>query len=68
MHGIVCKCPESKKPIAQRAWVITQYKCHYSAFNGYRRTNSDFSQIFCPVCGMTWRTKAAYVNDLKLEK
>lgn len=68
MYGIVCKCPESKKPIDQRAWVITQYKCHYSAFNGYKKTDSDFSLIRCNSCGTYWRTKANYVDKLKIER
>ena len=37
---------------------------NYSAFNGYRWTPSDYSQVACTDCGATWRTKAAYVDTL----
>lgn len=64
--GFVCKCPESKKPIEQRAWVIRDYKCNYSAFNGWRYTPSDYSAISCLKCQTIWRTKAKYVDNLKI--
>lgn len=55
--------------------VVTARNCNHSAFNGYRWTPSDYSQVRCiapvdkhhssdGVCGHTWRTKAAYVDDL----
>jgi hypothetical protein len=47
---------------------VTQYKCNHSAFNGYRRTPSDYSEVAClgslGGCGARWRTKAAYVEDI----
>ena len=63
--GIACKCEESKKPINERAWSVHQRNCNHSAFNGYRRTYSDYSGVFCDRCGTYWRTKAAYVDKLK---
>jgi hypothetical protein len=39
-------------------------RCNYSAFNGYRRTPSDYSLVGCKTCGISWRTKAAYVDGL----
>jgi len=48
-------------------WVISAYKCNYSAFNGYHRTYSDYSEIRCLTCPARWRTKAAYVDSLPLE-
>ena len=47
-------------------WVAVQYKCNYSAFNGYSYTPSDYSTVRCdaPGCGRVWRTRAAYVDSL----
>jgi len=64
-QGTRCRCAESKKPIEQRNWEILQYKCNYSAFSGYRYTQSDYSAVRCGGCSMVWRTKANYVNKIK---
>jgi hypothetical protein len=55
-------CPRHKN---QNLKVVMR-KCNYSAFNGYRRTSSDYSLVECFVPGCTWmtRTKASYVNAL----
>jgi hypothetical protein len=45
-------------------WVVTVRKANYSAFNGGRRTPSDYSEIRCTACPTRWRTKAAYVDQL----
>lgn len=45
-------------------WLVTARKCNYSAFNGYRWTPSDYSQVMCPNCNVSWRTKAGYVDAL----
>lgn len=45
-------------------WVVTVRKAHYSAFNGGRRTPSAWSQLFCPACSRSWRSKAAYVDTI----
>lgn len=63
--GTVCKCEESKKPIKERDWTITAYKCNYSAFSGYDYTPSAYSEIRCNKCSSRWRTKADYVLTLK---
>lgn len=42
---------------------VVTYRGNYSAFNGYRFTPSDYSQLRC-ACGSTWRTNAAYVDEL----
>ena len=60
-----CHCPERKKPIQQRAWVVTQRRCHHSAFSGYHRTPSDYSTVHCLVCGACGRTRASYVECLR---
>lgn len=60
-QGTSCKCPESKKPVAERRWVVLQRNGNASAFNGYRWTYSDYSCLQCHICGVVWRTKAAYV-------
>ena len=60
-----CKCPERRKPVKQRKWVVITRNCNYSAFNGYRRTFSEYSLVYCPECQALGRTKAAYVDQLK---
>lgn len=64
--GTACRCPERKKPVKDRNWVITQYRCNHSAFNGYHYTPSDYSTIHClgDRCPGCWRTKANYVFEL----
>ena len=57
-------CMERTKVVSERRWVVLQYKCNHSAFNGYRRTPSDYSTVKCLECGATGRTKAAYVGEL----
>jgi hypothetical protein len=49
-------------------WVVAVRKANYSAFNGYHRTPSDYSEIRCTACPTRWRTKAAYVDRLPDEK
>lgn len=62
-----CKCEErSKKLVQQRNWVVIEYRCNYSAFNGYHYTSSDYSLVMCLTCGAIGRTKAKYVEDLKI--
>jgi hypothetical protein len=60
-----CKCPERKKPVRERNWVVTQRYCNHSAFNGYHYTPSDYSTVVCLSCRRSGRTKAAYVYELK---
>lgn len=45
-------------------WWCYQYRCNFSAFNGYHQTPSDYSGVKCEHCGRRWRTKAAYVEGL----
>lgn len=45
-------------------WYVTVRKANYSAFNGYHRTPSAYSEVRCPTCPTTWRTKARYVDTL----
>lgn len=52
----------------QHAWRVTVYRANYSAFNGYRRTRSDYSEVVCTIDGRRWRTKAAYVEELPAEE
>lgn len=46
--------------------IVTQRRCNHSAFNGYHRTPSDYSNVVCTRkgCWGTWRTKASYVESL----
>lgn len=68
--GQICRCPESKKPLLERAWRVVQYRCNHSAFNGYHHTPSDYSSITCDAvhnghrCIGHWRTKAPYADRL----
>lgn len=61
-----CHCPERRKPIAERAWYVTQRYCNHSAFNGYHETYSDYSTVVCAACLTVGRTKAHYVGKLPL--
>jgi hypothetical protein len=57
-----CRCKH------RGCWRVTARKCNYSAFNGYRWSPSDYSEVICDVtaggCGARWRTKAAYVYEI----
>lgn len=46
------------------SWRVDVRRANYSAFNGGRRTPSDYSQLHCRACGAVWRTKAAYVGQV----
>lgn len=55
----------------RKYWRVVQRQCNHSAFNGYRRTYSDYSTVICMApaairgtCAGAWRTKAAYVTAL----
>lgn len=65
-NGFNCRCGERSKPVAERNWAVTQYRCHHSAFSGYHRTPSEYSTVIClnPGCHGVGRTKAAYVDEL----
>lgn len=54
----MCKCNKEN-------WRVIDRKCNYSAFNGYRKTESEYSLIRCNNCKSRWRTKAKYVEKLK---
>jgi hypothetical protein len=58
-QGASCKHPEHRYK-----WFVQDRKCNYSAFNGWHRTPSEYSAVWCPLCPTQWRTKAAYVNTL----
>ena len=55
---MTCKCGNRDE------WRVTARRCNYSAFNGYRWTPSDYSEVKCFRCVRRWRTKAAYVDRL----
>lgn len=52
-----------KAPIEH--WRVIDRNCNYSHFNGRRWTPSDYSALVCMKCGWRWRTKAAYVVEVK---
>jgi hypothetical protein len=57
-----CSDGELGHPIDQV--FIHTWHGNYSAFNGYRFTPSDYSELGCSRCGVSWRTNAAYVEEL----
>lgn len=59
-----CRCPERRKPTAERNWGVYQRYCNFSAFSGYHQTRSDYSGVVCLSCRATGRTKAGYVSAL----
>lgn len=61
MPRIYMACQE---PDHKPHWHVTQRHCNFSAFNGYHYTPSDYSRVRCPLCGKTWRSKGAYVDEL----
>jgi hypothetical protein len=65
--GRVCICPKDKDHGERKNWVVTQYRCNHSAFNGYHQTLSDYSSVICKRCGAAWRTRAGYVDELPKE-
>lgn len=65
--GYACNCSEREKPVKDREWVVFIRRANRSAFNGYRRTPSDYSGVFCKSCGAVWRTNARYVDELRFE-
>jgi len=59
-QGVACTCK------SRRYWRVTQYRCNHSAFNGYKWTPSEYSEVRCLRCGSNWRTRAGYVYSLKI--
>lgn len=61
MSGIACR-NQAHRPF----WVVTMRNYNVSAFNGNRRTYSEYSEVRCTfgTCHLRWRTKAAYVAGL----
>ncbi len=66
-RSVACTCAERAKPVKDRNWVVLQRHCNHSAFSGYRRTLSMYSQVLCNSCRAHWRTKALYVIHLQDE-
>lgn len=61
----VCMCPQRAKPLDKRQWFVVARNCNHSAFGGGHWQSSDYSAIQCHQCHDFWRTKSAYVDDLK---
>jgi hypothetical protein len=59
--GAACACREG---VLKSVWVVLQRHCNHSAFAGYAQVASRYSEVYCPVCGHVWRTKAKYVDAL----
>ena len=58
--GAACK----QRAQHESQWVVVQRLCNHSAFNGWHRTRSAWSEVYCRACQTTWRTKARYVSAL----
>lgn len=63
-HGGPCTCSERAKPVGERRWSVGRRNFNESAFNGYHRTPSAYSDVVCGTCGSIWRTNAKFVADL----
>lgn len=64
--GVSCSCVKRLEPdFREKFWRVTCYHGNFSAFNGYRFTPSDYSEVSCLQCGGRWRTKAQYVEALR---
>lgn len=57
--GAACRNPEHRPQ-----WRVIARNGNFSAFNGYRWTPSDYSELKCRACGAIWRTKARYVSTI----
>lgn len=64
-NSFCCHCEERTKPVQERKWIVIKRNCNHSAFNGYHRTYSDYSTVFCTNCHALGRTKANFVRYLK---
>ena len=58
-----CNCEE--RTLKPPRWIVIDRYCNYSAFNGGKRTRSDYSGVMCLGCGRHWRTKANYISQLE---
>lgn len=72
---MACKCDERFAPFKSglpegsnerpRQWFVIRRHESCSAFTGYRRQWSEYSDVACRVCGSHWRTKADFVDELE---
>lgn len=69
--GVACTCIRNlsdaglKSIFRKQNWVVIKRNCNYSAFNGYHRAYSNYSEIHCKRCRALWRTTANYVEQLR---
>lgn len=52
--SLICRCPEQKKPLAERTWHIWPQSLRLG-----------YSIVHCTRCRAFWRTKASYVDIIK---
>jgi len=67
---IPCTCEKPGDREQLLLWRVVNWRViarcgNTSAFNGYRWTPSDYSEIVCKNCNGKFRTKAKYVEELK---
>lgn len=64
-QGQFCTCGRDLRTDKEDL-IVLALKCNHSAFNGYRRTPSNWSEVRCirPGCHGIWRTKSDYVYQL----
>ncbi len=65
-RSLACSCPERKKAISERNWVVTQYQWNSGAFVAGDGEWSQYSTVWCMSCKSVMRTKAKYVEYLPL--
>lgn len=61
MSGSLRACAD---PTHRPSWRVTAREVNRGARGHGRAQRSPYSQIRCPACNLTWRSKAAYVATL----
>ena len=59
-----CVCPERKKPIKEREWVVSQRNWNSGSFVKEGGEWSRYSDVRCLQCGAIGRSKSKYVDEL----
>jgi hypothetical protein len=73
-RGTICRWGEHEEAVnvvylrsyrSGRLWRVLQRECNHSSFSGGHYTSSEWSAVACLRCGAVWRTRAAYVSQLR---
>lgn len=60
-EGFRCRCRESKRPLAERSWIVVS-RAGSHRLPGH--TSKHYSVVHCLTCNATGRTKGKYVDRL----